>query len=171
MESFVFSENTDEYIALVWRQFYYTEKNRFFGERNRLKTIFSLTMPVLMFLAYWANGKASNLVVACFLSLLPLFSLLFHLMKKSDIKKFIADFSNSKPYTITITEDGIDYVTESSHTELRWNYFVDYEEFEGNFTLYRNQLRNETAYLPLSLVPNNEMLINLVRQKVKRREE
>jgi hypothetical protein len=170
MESFILSENTDQYKELVWRQFYHSEKNRFFGERNRFKIILFTTLPILFFLAYSANGKVNNLLVACFLLLGPCLMVLVHFVKKSDLKKEVANFSSSSPYTITVNENGITYETVKSQTELKWDYFFDYEEFEGNFTLYRNKLRKEVVYLPLSLAPDNEALINLVRNKVKARE-
>ncbi len=127
-------------------------------------------MPVLFFLAYWGNGRENNLFVACFFSLRLLFTILLHFVKRSDLKKEIAIISDSVPYTITLSGEGVTYMTAKSLTELKWSYFLDYEEFEGNFTLYKDKLRKRMIYLPLSLAPNNESLINLVRQKVKARE-
>jgi hypothetical protein len=171
MESFTFSENTDEYKTLVWKQFYHSERERLFGERNKLKNIFFFVLPILFFLAYLGNGKESNLILTCFFSLGPLFQALIHFSKRSLLQKEIANFPNNIPYTITLTEDGIVYITTNSRVEIKWDYFFDFEEFEGNCTLYKDKLRREMTYLPLSLASDNESLINLVRRKVKYRQD
>lgn len=169
MRSFVFSENTDQYKTLVWRQFYDSQKKEFL-QHKRVQAIFLLVVPVLLLLAYSANGNTNNLVGASILLLVLGFWMLIFFARRSFLKKSIADFPNRHPYTITLNEETITYETAVSKSEIKWNYFLEYEEFERNFTLYPREKPKEPVYLPLSFASDSEDLAALVRQKVKKRD-
>ncbi|WP_080057584.1 hypothetical protein [Spirosoma aerolatum] len=169
MRSFVFSENTDRYKTLIWRQFYHSQKKEFF-QRKRVQTTALLVIPFLLLLAYFANHNANNLVAASILFLVLCLWILLFFVRRSLLKESIADFPNRHPYTITLSEEAVTYSTIVSQSEIKWEYFLEYEEFERNFILYSREKPKEPIYLPLSFSPDSEALAALVRQKVKERE-
>ncbi|SFC64996.1 hypothetical protein [Spirosoma endophyticum] len=169
MRSFVFSENTDQYKTLIWRQFYHSQKVEFF-QRKRVQTIVLLIVPFLLLLAYFANHNTNNLVAAFILFLVLCFWILLFFVKRNLVKKSIADFPNRHLYTITLDEETIIYATAVSQSEIKWSYFPEYEEFEKNFTLYPREKPREPIYLPLSFASDSEDLAALIRQKVKKKE-
>lgn len=169
MRSFVFSENTDQYRTLIWRHFYHSQKKEFF-HRKRVQTIALLVSSFLLLLAYFANHNANNLVAASIPFLVLCIWMLLFFVRRNLLKKSIADFPNRHPYTITLSEEAITYSTVVSQSEIKWEYFLDYEEFDRNFILYSREMPKEPSYLPVSFAADSEDLAALVRQKVKKRE-
>ncbi|WP_245564954.1 YcxB family protein [Spirosoma panaciterrae] len=130
-----------------------------------------MVLPVLMLLAYRANGKANNLFVAGFLSIGPLSWILLHLQKRSHLKKQIKDYVGSKPVQITIDEQGLLYQTDNANTALQWSYFSEYEEFEDTFTLYAEEKGAAPVVLPLHGIADNGPMKELVYHHVKPQRE
>ena len=154
----------------MWREFYNNEKNRLFGEGKMYKVYLYLGVLVLECIAYYVKKNGSNVIVIAMLLIGLSLVIFYHLLLRRAIKNRVRGYENSKPYTITVSDVGVTYLTESSNAEFKWDFFKNYKEFEGNFTLYYEERESISIYLPLSLAPDSGNLSEIVRQNVKLKE-